>query len=81
MQNKERDKKIPEEIAFVGFSNEPISAVIEPSLTTVSQPDFEMGKVATTLLLNQIKSKSTVNETKILKPELILRDSSRNWKI
>ena len=74
---KEKGKKIPEDIAFVGFSNEPISAVIEPSLTTVSQPDFEMGKVATELLLNQIKNKPTVNEIKVLKPKLIIRDSSK----
>lgn len=74
---KEKGKNIPKDIAFVGFSNEPISAVIEPSLTTMSQPDFEMGKVATTLLLDQIKNKSILNETKILKPKLIVRNSSK----
>lgn len=74
---KEKGKNIPKDIAFVGFSNEPISAVIEPSLTTMSQPDFEMGKVATTLLLDQIKNKSLLNETKILKPKLIVRNSSK----
>lgn len=69
---------IPEDIAFVGFSNEPVSEVIEPSLTTVNQPDFEMGKVATELLIDQIKnnSNSKKNNTKILKPQLIIRDSS-----
>lgn len=74
---KEKNKKIPEEIAFVGFSNEPISAVIEPSLTTVSQPDFEMGKVATTLLLKQIKNNIITNETMVLDPKLIVRNSSK----
>lgn len=71
--------KIPDEIAFVGFSNEPVSAVIEPSLTTISQADFEMGKMATTLLLEQIKSKTyvKVGNTKVLKPRLIIRNSSK----
>mgnify|MGYP000598135681 CR=1 FL=1 len=73
---KEMGKKIPEDLAFVGFSNEPISAVIEPSLTTMSQPDFEMGKVATSLLLKQIKGEK-LNEIKVLKPTLIVRDSSK----
>ncbi|HEX9150803.1 MAG TPA: substrate-binding domain-containing protein, partial [Flavobacterium sp.] len=71
--------KIPEDIAIVGFSNEPISSVIEPSLTTIDQPGFEMGKIATHLLLTQIKDKSgsTVAETIILKPVLIKRNSSK----
>lgn len=75
---KEKGIEIPEEIAFVGFSNEPISAVIEPSLTTISQPDVEMGKIATTLLFEQIKNKSEEykNETKILTPKLLIRKSS-----
>lgn len=76
---KSQQVKIPEDMAFVGFSNEPISAVIEPSLTTMNQPDFEMGKVATKLLFEQIEnsSYSKENQTKILKPTLIKRDSSR----
>ncbi len=75
---KNRHVKIPEDMAFVGFSNEPVSEVIEPSLTTINQPDFEMGKVATTLLLDQIKNSSNLkeNHTQILEPQLIIRDSS-----
>jgi LacI family transcriptional regulator len=70
--------KIPEEIAIVGFSNEPISAIIEPSLTTVDQPGFEMGKIATKLLINQIsENKIPSPETIILKPILIKRNSSK----
>lgn len=75
---KSKGIKIPEEIAFVGFSNEPVSAVIEPSLTTVSQSDFEMGRVATSLLVNQIEKRKDVNfnQTKILKSKLIIRKTS-----
>lgn len=70
---------IPEDIAFIGFSNEPVSAVIEPSLSTVSQSDFEMGQMAAKLLIGQIENKSEVKlvETKILQPKLIIRDSSK----
>ena len=75
---KSKGIKIPEDIAIVGFSNEPISSVIEPSLTTIDQPGFEMGKIATNLLLTQIKDKpgTTIAETIILKPVLIKRNSS-----
>lgn len=76
---KKKGLKIPEDIAFVGFSNEPVSAVIEPSLTTIDQPGFEMGKIATDLLLKQINSKSKAihPETIILNPSLIERNSSK----
>jgi LacI family transcriptional regulator len=71
--------KIPEDVAFVGFSNEPVSTVIEPSLSTISQSDFEMGQIATKLLISQIENKSDLKlvGTKILQPKLIIRDSSR----
>lgn len=77
---KSENVKIPEDIAFVGFSNEPISAVIEPSLTTVKQPDFEMGKEATLLLFEQINNKTDIkeNQTKFLEPKLIIRNSTNN---
>jgi LacI family transcriptional regulator len=74
--------KIPQDVAFVGFSNEPISSVIEPSLTTIEQPGFEMGKIAAKLLIDQIFSKETpLAETTILKPLLITRNSSLKLKI
>lgn len=76
---KEKGVKIPKNIAFVGFSNEPISAVIEPSLSTISQSDFKIGTVAASLLFEQIENKTAIKKglTKILEPQLIIRDSSR----
>jgi len=75
--------KIPEDIAIVGFSNEPVSIVIEPSLSTISQSDFEMGQIATKLLIGQIENKTDLKlvDTKILQPQLIIRDSSRKKAI
>lgn len=76
---KEKGIRIPQDIAFVGFSNEAVSAVIEPSLSTIKQPDFEMGKVAASLLFESINTKVSqrTNQTMILEPELIIRNSSR----
>ncbi|WP_139958496.1 LacI family DNA-binding transcriptional regulator [Flavicella sediminum] len=72
--------RIPEDIAVVGFNNDPISEVIEPSLTTVNQPDFKMGKIAATILLGQIKNKKadTKDQSIVLNSELIIRNSSIN---
>ena len=69
---------IPKDIAVVGFNNDSISAVIEPSLTTVNQPDFEMGNISADLLLEQIQEKSTITKNKsiLLNSELIIRNST-----
>lgn len=76
---KEKGVKIPEDIAIVGFSNEPLSEVIEPSLTTIDQSGNKIGALATDLLLKQIKNKSikTQEETITLKTSLITRKSSQ----
>ena len=68
--------KIPNDIAVIGFSNNPNSALIEPSLTTVEQPAFEIGKQAAEILFQQIKTKSFKPITKILKTNLIERNSA-----
>lgn len=69
---------IPNELAIVGFSNEPISAFIEPALTTLAQPLEEIGRESVNLLLRQINDNSPeiTHETKILKTTLIVRASS-----
>lgn len=75
---KEAGLRIPEDIAVVGFSDDYVSSLMEPSLTTVSQPVRKIGSTAIELLLDQIKRE--VNDwkavTKVLKTELIIRNSS-----
>jgi LacI family transcriptional regulator len=78
---KNNGVKIPENMAIVGFSNEPISGVIDPSLTTMDQPGFQIGKIATNLLLEEISSvpygNTVMEKTTILKSTLIERESTR----
>ncbi|PQA54021.1 LacI family DNA-binding transcriptional regulator [Siphonobacter curvatus] len=74
---KAKGVRIPEELAVVGFSNDPISAIIEPGLTTVSQPVGEIGRTAARLFLETIRlGEQTVPRTETLKTELIIRGSS-----
>ncbi|UZD22671.1 LacI family DNA-binding transcriptional regulator [Algoriphagus halophytocola] len=51
---KEKGIRVPQDMALAGFTNNPSSAVVEPSLTTVAQPGYEMGKLAVTHLLDQL---------------------------
>lgn len=78
---KEAGLSIPKDIAVVGFSNWIFSALLDPSLSSVDQPGFEMGQEAAKLLIRQIGVKSKDNteptpETKVLKTRLIIRNSS-----
>ncbi len=75
---KEAGLKIPKDIAIVGFSNNKITNLIEPPMTTVNQPSFEMGKKAAELLIEMIKDGKSNNQerTVVLESELIIRSSS-----
>ncbi|MEM1321145.1 MAG: LacI family DNA-binding transcriptional regulator [Bacteroidota bacterium] len=76
---KERNLKIPEEMALVGFMNEPFTAFVEPGLTSVDQMSEEMGRFAAEIFLEQVqaKGKAFVPRKTVLTPELIIRGSSR----
>jgi len=74
--------RIPDEIAVVGFNNDPISQVVKPNLTTIDYPAREIGEIAATSLINKLKNSQSPNfSTIILKHSLIGRQSSvRNRK-
>lgn len=48
--------KIPQEVAVVGFDNIDFSTVTEPSLTTISQPGYELGAESVKCLLKIIEN-------------------------
>ncbi|MDC6364038.1 MULTISPECIES: LacI family DNA-binding transcriptional regulator [Flavobacteriaceae] len=74
--------KVPEQIAVVGFSNYPISQVIQPNLTTVNDRAFQMGEAAAKLLIRQIENEDNAIdfETITLKTDLVIRESSLRKK-
>jgi len=69
---------VPNDIAFVGFNNDPVSLVIEPNLSTVNYPGFEMGEAAAQNLINHLNGITNINTTNtiILRSELVIRESS-----
>jgi LacI family transcriptional regulator len=64
---------------LVGFTNSELSELLNPSLTIIRQPAFEMGEIATSLLIQQIESKRPIKEftTRVLQTELVVRTSSK----
>jgi LacI family transcriptional regulator len=75
---QKRGLVIPDNIAVAGFSNFNAPELFNPPLTTVRQNAFEMGKIATELLISQVESKRPVVsfEKRILPTELIVRSST-----
>ena len=75
---KQMGIRIPEDIAFVGFNNDPVCTVVEPNLTTVNYPGYEMGQVAARNLIDHLNGAASIHSTNtiILRSELIIRDSS-----
>ncbi len=68
---------IPGDIKIVGFNNDPVSIVSDPSLTTVMQPSYEVGKLSAGLLIDQIQGKKVKHVKYELRTKLVVRDSTR----
>ncbi|PJB12992.1 MAG: LacI family transcriptional regulator [Flavobacteriales bacterium CG_4_9_14_3_um_filter_40_17] len=73
---------VPDKISIMGFSNWFVSGLMTPSLSTVDQPGFEMGKVAFLQLLKEIelkKNQQTIEpETIIIPTSIVIRQSTKN---
>lgn len=76
---QEHNINVPNDIALVGFSNEPFTSFVKPSITTVNQNAGEIGRIAAETLIKRIKQenwKPTLTKN-ILNSELIIRESSK----
>jgi LacI family repressor for deo operon, udp, cdd, tsx, nupC, and nupG len=67
-------RRVPEDIAVVGFDNVPLSQVFEPALTTISQPMAELGAAAAELLLERLAGGKPQSRT--LQHSLVVRESA-----
>lgn len=69
---------IPNDVALAGFTNSDVAELFDPPLTVIRQPAFQMGQMATELLIKTIEAKHPIEAyaTKVLETELICRDSS-----
>ncbi|WP_432667223.1 LacI family DNA-binding transcriptional regulator [Wukongibacter baidiensis] len=74
---KDSGLKIPDDIAIVGFDNIRMSALVEPKLTTISQPVYKMGLIAARLLVDNIENgdEEEFKQRIFLQPKLKVRKS------
>ena len=75
---KEAGIRVPEDIAIVGFNNDPVGRLITPTLTTIDYPGYEMGRSAAVSLLDRLAGGKVVVgcKTTIIPSGLIVRKSS-----
>ncbi|WFA10406.1 LacI family DNA-binding transcriptional regulator [Tissierella sp. Yu-01] len=71
---KEKNIKVPEEVRIIGFDDIQISQFVDPPLTTIKQPIYEMGEEAVKMLIFIIEGEG-VGRTKVLKTTLVERMS------
>lgn len=74
---KKEGYHVGKQIGVIGFTNDPISTIIEPSLSTIEEPAFEIGKESCELLIKHIANKKILPREIILPSTLIVRDSSK----
>lgn len=69
-------RRVPEDISVIGFNGMPLSDAIKPPLTTVSIAHSQLGENAAKLLLNELENPGQRRKKILLKPELIVREST-----
>lgn len=75
---KEKGLRIPQDVSVIGFTDGLISEYSSPSITTIVQHGYTMGKQAAELLLDRIENKNNIKEpqTKVISSNLKVRESS-----
>ncbi|MNJ55811.1 HTH-type transcriptional repressor CytR [compost metagenome] len=71
-------RRVPEDIAIIGFDGISLSKATTPELTTIEQPIYEMGEKATKMLVSLMEQKQSMDQEnyKILDVTLIEREST-----
>ncbi|GHA94406.1 LacI family transcriptional regulator [Streptomyces clavifer] len=77
---RESGRRIPDDVALIGFDDSAVARHMDPPLTSVRQPIEEMGRTMTRVLLQEIANRSedrAVERPRIVLPtELVVRESS-----
>jgi len=76
---KKKGIKVPQDLAVIGFNNDPISEIIEPNISTITHPAEKMGKAAANIVIDTIKSskEEEAKEITFLNTEVLIRESSK----
>ena len=74
---RDRGRRIPDDVSVIGFDDIPAASHVHPPLTTIRQPLYDMGRLATRMLLQAIEHPETPPVRKELVTELVVRASCR----
>jgi DNA-binding LacI/PurR family transcriptional regulator len=75
---KNKGYKVPDDVSIVGFTSGMISDLTDPSLTSVEQHGYIVGKEAVRLLIKRIEGEKEMPfQTKVIKTELVVKSSTR----
>ena len=69
-------KRVPEDISVVGYNDVKLSEVVDPPLTTIHVPGYEMGYEAASLLIKLISNEQVEDNKLVLNTYLVERNSS-----
>ena len=72
---REANKRVSHDVALVGFDDMPWSGDLNPAVTSVAQPTYELGSEAVRLLLRRVKSPHAPFQSVVLKTNLVVRAS------
>jgi LacI family transcriptional regulator len=69
-------RKVPDDVAVVGYDDIRLAALVTPSLTTCRVPREQLGQLAVRLLLDRINGRSNDYQKMVVQPELVIRASA-----
>jgi DNA-binding LacI/PurR family transcriptional regulator len=74
---KKSGRIVGKELGVVGFTNDPVSEIVSPTLSTVAEPAREIGRKSCELLIKHILKPNFRGETIVLSDQLIVRESTK----
>ncbi len=72
----ELGRQVPADLSIVGFDDVRLASFANPPLTTIVQPKYEMGMLATTMLLERIHERDMPARQVVLETSLLIRQST-----
>ncbi|CND69524.1 LacI-type transcriptional regulator [Mycobacterium tuberculosis] len=73
---RRRGRRVPDDVAVIGFDDSSAAPLAEPPLSTVHQSLEEMGVEMARLLVSRIRGETVADPVVILQPHLVLRESA-----
>jgi Transcriptional regulators len=77
---KEKNLHVPNDVSVIGFDDIPMSALMDPPLTTMKVSKRQIGKTAMKLMIEKLENQSRVPSKIVIGGELVIRESVKNLK-